>query len=171
MLSDGFVLSSFQSQPDQLHKQGHFYFVNFIFLPSIMVASCCHLWGHPSRALCFTHAFLRRKKDSFLFFVSSSDLAICSSAAPFPFSCFRFANKMLLVAEEGCSPFQSVLSTAYRLMQIGTFTAQADSSCVIQWHFLLKSFAWKRSLKGTWNEVTVWGEIQFQPQRQYSTKQ
>lgn len=55
-------------------------------------------------------------------------------------------------------------------MQTGTFKAQADSSCVIQWHFLLKFSAQKRSLKGTWNEVTVWGEIQFQPQRQYYTK-
>lgn len=56
-------------------------------------------------------------------------------------------------------------------MQIGTFKAQADSSCVIHWHFLLKFSAQKRSLKGTWNAVTLWGEIQFQPQRQYYTEQ
>lgn len=147
MFSDRFILSTFQSQPDQLHKQGHFYFVNLIFLPSIYSNFVLTPCGHPSRVLCFTHAFLRRKKDLiFFFFLSSSDLAISSST---PFNCFRFASKMLLVAEEDCSPFQSVLSTAYRPMQIGTFTAQADINCVIQWHFLLKSFAQKRSLKGT----------------------
>lgn len=41
-------------------------------------------------------------------------------------------------------------------MQIGVFKAQADSSCVIQWHFLLKFSAQKKSLKGTWNELTAW---------------
>lgn len=170
MFSDRLVLNTLHSQPDHLHIQGHFYFVNLIFLPSITVTSCWCLVGHPSSVLCFIHAFLGRKYRIFCS-INSSELAVSSSTAPFPFNCFRFASRIPLVTWEGCSHCQPVLSAAYGLMQIGTFKAQADSSCVIQWHFLLRCSAQKRSLKGARNEVTVWGAIQFQPQRQHYTKQ